>query len=89
MKSVRLQLENGPEVEKEGGKTALPAATKAFLLKDSFTSNDVSMLENMDSACNTSFQDSLTLVKISLKAAGKALDRPTPANVAAYKGGQE
>ena len=47
-------LENGSEVEKKSGKTALPIAIKAFLLKHLFTPDDISMLENMDSACNTS-----------------------------------
>ncbi|XP_067932647.1 receptor-type tyrosine-protein phosphatase alpha-like [Watersipora subatra] len=78
--------ENGPEVQKESGKTALTAATKTFFLKHLFTLEDISMLEIMDSTCDTSLRDLLTSVTISLKEAGEVLNRPTPANVVAYKG---
>ena len=81
--------ENSLEVEQDNSKTVLTDATKAFLLKHSFSLDDVRALEKMDNEGNTSLQDLLTSVTTSLKETEEALGTPEPVGVAAPKRDQE
>lgn len=65
---------------------ALTVATKAFLLKHSFTLDVISLFENMDTAYERPLQELVFSVTKCFEEAEGALPEPKPANVVAYKG---